>query len=39
VRWEGGKLAKFDPELQSEAAKVFEQILGDDKHCAPERST
>lgn len=38
VRWQGRKLAGFDPELQSEAANAFDQILGDDKHCAPERS-
>ena len=38
VRWEGTKLARFDPELQSEAANKFEQILGGDKHCAAERS-
>jgi hypothetical protein len=39
VRWEGKKLARFDPALQSAAATEFDQILGDDKHCAPERST
>jgi hypothetical protein len=38
VRWEGRKLTRFDPGLQSQAANKFEQILGDDKHCAPERS-
>jgi len=38
VRWQGRKLASFDPDAQSDAANAFEQILGDDKHCAPERS-
>jgi hypothetical protein len=39
VRWDGKKLTRFDPTLQSAAAAAFDQILGDDKHCAPERST
>jgi hypothetical protein len=38
VRWQGRKLTSFDPELQSEAANKFEEILGEDKHCAHERS-
>ena len=37
VRWEGMSLGKFDSGLQSDAASRFEQILGDDEHCAPER--
>jgi hypothetical protein len=39
VRWEGKRLARFDPALQSGAATEFDQILGGDRHCAPERST
>jgi len=39
VRWEGRKLTKSDPDAQAEAADKFEQILGEDKHCTPERSS
>jgi hypothetical protein len=38
VQWEGTTLARSDPDGQSEAAQRFEQILGNDEHCAPERS-
>jgi hypothetical protein len=39
VRWDGRKLLRFDPALQSDASAKFDEILGGDKHCAPERST
>jgi len=39
VRWQGRKLASFDAALQADAASKFEEILGQDKHCAAERSS
>jgi hypothetical protein len=39
VRWEGRKLAARDPASQAEAATKFREILGEDKHCAPERTS
>jgi hypothetical protein len=37
VQWEATKLARLDAGDQSAATAKFDEILGGDKHCAPER--
>ena len=37
VQWEGPRLGSFDRAQNAEETAVFDQILGGDKHCAPER--
>lgn len=37
VRWEGPQLGRFDPVLQADATRLFDALLGNDLHCAPER--
>ncbi len=37
VQWVGVKLAAHDQALQGAATQQFDQILGGDAHCAPER--
>jgi hypothetical protein len=37
VQWVGPRLGKYDAALQESATKRFDAILGDDRHCAPER--
>jgi hypothetical protein len=38
VQWEGARLGQYDRARNAETSAVFDQILGADKHCAPERS-
>ncbi len=33
------RLTEFDADAQRDATRRFDEILGDDKHCAPERSS
>lgn len=37
VQWVGKRLTQFDAAEQAAATKRFDAILGDDRHCAPER--
>jgi hypothetical protein len=37
VQWEGARLGPFDSIRHLEARNLFDQILGGDRHCAPER--
>ena len=37
VQWEGPRLGAFERTTQAAAAAKFDEILGGDKHCAPER--
>jgi hypothetical protein len=37
VQWEGSRLDSFDPTAQTRMTAIFDQILGNDAHCAPER--
>jgi hypothetical protein len=37
IRWEGPRLTRLDPVAQAAATKTFDEILGADRHCAPER--
>jgi hypothetical protein len=37
VQWEGPRLGQYDRARNTEVTAVFDQILGGDKHCAPER--
>jgi hypothetical protein len=37
VQWVGGRLTGLDRALQADATNRFDEILGGDAHCAPER--
>ena len=37
IRWEGPRLTRFDPVAQAAATEIFDRLLGNDRHCAPER--
>jgi hypothetical protein len=37
VQWVGSRLTSLDRALQADATQRFDQILGGDAHCAPER--
>jgi hypothetical protein len=37
VQWEGPTLGRFDGAVQTQATRLFDQILAGDAHCAPER--
>jgi hypothetical protein len=37
VQWVGGRLTSLDRALEADATQHFDQILGTDQHCAPER--
>jgi hypothetical protein len=37
VQWEGAKLGSFNASVNAQATSMFDQILGGDAHCAPER--
>jgi len=37
VQWEGARLGLFDRARNAELTRIFDQILGGDKHCARER--
>jgi hypothetical protein len=37
VQWAGPRLGAYDPGAQAQATQAFDQILGGDRHCAPER--
>ena len=37
VQWVGKRLTRFDPGAQAAARQRFDEILGGDAHCAPER--
>jgi len=37
VQWVGSRLMSYDPAAQAAATREFDQILGGDRHCAPER--
>ena len=38
VQWEGARLGQYDRGRNLVSAAKFDEILGSDKHCAPERS-
>jgi hypothetical protein len=37
VQWEGARLGSYDHAKKAETARIFDQILGGDGHCARER--
>jgi hypothetical protein len=37
VQWQGPRLGAYDPSANAKMTSVFDQILGGDAHCAPER--
>jgi len=37
VQWEGPRLGAFDAARQAAATRLFDELLGGDAHCAPER--
>ena len=37
VQWEGARLGPYDRTKNAEITNIFDQILGNDKHCARER--
>ena len=37
VQWVGKRLTRVDPGAQAAARQRFDEILGGDAHCAPER--